>query len=41
MIECTACGIEFAVEYEEDSLEVRFCPSCGEEQIEELDFAEE
>jgi len=41
MSECTACGVEFSVRFEEPSLEVRYCPLCGEEQIEELDFDEE
>lgn len=37
MNECTACGVHFSVEFEEEA-DVRFCPSCGEEQIEELEF---
>lgn len=35
---CHGCGFSFYIEYDEDIAEIRYCPACGDELFEELDF---
>lgn len=37
---CGACDVEFNIAYNEDEGELQYCPFCGDELIEELDFEE-
>ena len=43
MIECSHCGIEFVVELDSACVEadIKYCPSCGEQLVSELDFNDE
>lgn len=38
MIDCFSCGAKFKTTFDEDEMDVRYCPHCGEELIEELDL---
>jgi len=38
MIDCFSCGAKFKASFEEEEMDVRYCPHCGEELIEELDL---
>ena len=37
-VECTFCGAEFHIVCDEEQGEIRYCPFCGEEIIQELNF---
>jgi predicted RNA-binding Zn-ribbon protein involved in translation (DUF1610 family) len=37
-VECASCGIEFHIVFDDDEAEPRYCPYCGNEIIEELNF---
>jgi predicted RNA-binding Zn-ribbon protein involved in translation (DUF1610 family) len=40
MIECYACGANFEVTFEDENTKLNYCPSCGQETIDELDMLE-
>jgi predicted RNA-binding Zn-ribbon protein involved in translation (DUF1610 family) len=37
-ISCNSCSGEFYIEYSNEDFELIYCPFCGNELIEELDF---
>lgn len=37
-VECASCNAEFHIACDEDQGSIDYCPFCGEEIIEELDF---
>jgi|TARA_E500000318_G_C3415988_1_gene155442 hypothetical protein len=40
--ECFACGVKFKVSFEEEEeAELNYCPHCGTEDFEELQFEED
>ena len=40
MIECFSCKCKFKVQFEDDDDKVTFCPSFGEEMLEEINISE-
>lgn len=38
--ECVVCGAQFEIKLEDDDFEVRFCPCCGNEMMEDLEIVE-
>lgn len=38
MIECFACGVSFKVEFEDEDTKLNFCPHCGQESVDEIEF---
>ena len=38
--ECFACGAKFDIKFDEEEMELNFCPSCGQETIDELNLSE-
>ena len=41
MNKCFACGVSFTVEFEEADADVRFCPHCGQEAIDDVELIED
>ena len=41
MIECFACGTNFNVVFEDESTTLNYCPSCGQETVDEIDVLDE
>lgn len=41
MTKCFACGVSFSVEFEEADADVRFCPHCGQESIDDVELIED
>ena len=37
-VTCSSCDMEYNVAYLEEDADLRYCPFCGEEMIEELNF---
>lgn len=40
MIECWSCKTKFKITFEDQDDEVTFCPSCGQEMLEEINISE-
>lgn len=38
MTECYACGIKFQVKFDDDDSTLNFCPHCGQETVDEIQF---
>jgi len=41
MNKCFACGVSFTVEFEEADADVRFCPHCGQESIDDVELIDD
>lgn len=41
MNKCFACGVSFSVEFEEEDADLRFCPHCGQESIDDIELVED
>lgn len=41
MTKCFACGVSFTIEYEEADADVRFCPHCGQESIDDVEIIDD
>lgn len=41
MIECLHCKAQFQIKFDDEDDEVRYCPSCGEELIGEIQFVDD
>ena len=41
MIKCFGCGVSFTVQFEEEDADVKFCPHCGQETIDDIQLVED
>jgi len=41
MTKCFACGVSFSIKFEEADADVRFCPHCGQETIDDIEIIED
>jgi len=41
LTKCFACGVSFSIKFEEADADVRFCPHCGQETIDDIEIIED
>ena len=39
-VDCQACEVHYTLAFDDEEADVRFCPFCGTEILEELNFNE-